>query len=429
MKNDNYDMPFSEKQLEFILNSNCKWNLAHGSVRAGKTVCTVFSFLKACDESPDSKLYIVGHTFDTAFRNVITLILESPELQIYRPFCTWSGKKLHFKDKSITVLGATDEGAIGKFQGDTYSKIYCNEITLYPESIIDMIDTRLSRSYSQGFADMNPSHPRHKVKQWIDKAESGNPQYYSLHFTLDDNPFLGDDYKKRIRESLSGVFFKRNYLGLWCLAEGAIFDFFDRSIYVKKQPPRSAEYWVAGVDVGTVNSFACTLMGVNTGINTQSGVCRWFEKEYVWDSKKKGRQKTNSEYAEDVYEFLEPYGVKGIYVDPSAAAFKLELKKRGLPVIDANNDVLNGIAFMVSEMQKGNLFVCEECPNMIREIQSYVWDAKAAERGEDKPLKRDDHSIDSGRYAVYTHKVQSYQPYKHNPNEYLNNRFSARSHF
>jgi hypothetical protein len=138
--------PLSPKQLEFIINSTRHWNLAHGSVRSGKTVCTAFRFMQAIDECPDSKIFIVGHTFDTAYRNVIRLLMESEELSIFRPFLTWSGKKLYFKDKVITVLGENDEGSIGNFQGDTYSLVYCDEITLYPQSIIEMINNLSSNS-------------------------------------------------------------------------------------------------------------------------------------------------------------------------------------------------------------------------------------------------------------------------------------------
>lgn len=417
--------PFAPKQLQFIVESDAKWNLAHGSVRSGKTVGTLFRFMEACADCPDSQIFMAGFTSETIYQNAIRLIMESAQLSEFRRFCTWfSGKRqLKYKDKVIQTLGAKDEGAIGQFQGKTMSLLYGDEMTLWPESIIDMANTRLSNPWSMGFGSMNPSHPNHKLKQWIDKADAGDPNYYALHFTLDDNPYVDEQYKQRIRDSLSGLFYKRNYLGLWCLAEGSIFDFFDRNIHVVRKPPRAAEYWVAGIDYGTSNNFACMLMGVNTGHSTQMGVCRWFEKEYVWDSKKQGRQKTNSEYADDVLEFLEPYGVRAVYIDPSAASFRLELRKRGLTVVDADNDVMNGITFMTSEMRKGNIFVCQDCPNLIRELETYVWDAKAAERGEDKPLKKDDHCIDGSRYVCFTHKVQSYQPYKHNPNEYINNRF------
>lgn len=402
--------PLSSKQLEFIQNSTAKINLAHGSVRSGKTVGTLFRFMQAVYECPDSAIYMVGHTSDTLYRNAIRLILEGNELIMFRPFCSWSpgNRVLTFLDKTITVLGAKDEGAIKNFQGNTWSLGYCDEITLYPESIIDMIDTRLSQPHSMLFASMNPSHPGHKVKKWIDKADEGDPNYYALHFTLDDNPYVDESYKKRIRDSLSGLFYKRNYLGLWCLAEGAIFDFFDRKIHVVDRPPASAEYWIAGIDYGTVNAFCCLLIGINSGKHTQTGKTLWVEKELYWDPKKTGRQKTNSEYADMVKRFLEPYAIKGVYLDPSAEAFQLELRRNGIHAIHANNDVSNGIQIMTSEMAKGNLVVCDECVNTIREIESYVWDSKQADRGYDAPVKKEDHSVDALRYAIATHKVSTF---------------------
>lgn len=416
----------SPKQLQFVLESTAKWNIAHGSVRSGKTVGTLFRFIHAVDQCPDSDIWMVGHSSDTIYQNAIRLLFESPEFAIYKPFCSWaSGKRqLKYKDKTIGTLGAKDEGAIGSFQGKTFSLCYCDEMTLYPESIIDMIDTRLSKPHSMGFASMNPSHPDHKIKKWIDRAESGDKNYYSLHFTLDDNPYVDEGYKQRIRDSLSGLFYKRNYLGLWCLAEGAIFDFFDRKVHVLSKPPTAAEYWISAIDYGSVNPFCCLLIGVSTGKYTQTGKRMWVEKEYYYDPKVTGRQKVNSEFANDVYDFLEPYAVKNIYIDPSAAAMKLELQRKGLHVVEADNDVENGIQTMTSEMKKGNLYVLTECKNTIREIESYVWDNKAAERGEDQPLKKNDHCCDALRYGIMTHKISSYkQPIKNDPDEYFRNRF------
>jgi PBSX family phage terminase large subunit len=428
--NDSNHPLLADKQLEFIVNSTKKWNLAHGSVRSGKTVCTLFRYMEAVDKCPDSQIFMVGHSSDTIYQNVIRLVLESPQLSIFAPFCTWfSGKRqLKFKDKTITTLGAKDEGAIGSFQGKTFSLVYCDEMTLYPTSIIDMIDTRLSNPHSMGFASMNPTHPGHKIKQWIDLAEAGDENYYSLHFTLDDNPYVDDTYRKRIQHSLSGLFYRRNYLGLWCLAEGAIFDFFDRNLHVVDTPPDSAEYWIAGIDYGTTNPFACVLIGVNTGRYSQTGRRMWVEKEYYWDSKKTGRQKLNHEYAEDIQEFLEPYGVRAIYCDPSAAAFKLELQRRGMHVVDANNDVTFGIQVMSNEMQKGNLLICSECKNTIREIEGYVWDPKESAKGFDKPLKAADHTTDALRYCLASHKISAYDPglERQKQVEYLKNRFEPR---
>jgi PBSX family phage terminase large subunit len=286
-----------------------------------------------------------------------------------------------------------------------------------------MIDSRLSNPWSKGIATMNPTYPDHILKNWIDRGNEGDKNYYSLHFTLDDNPFVDEDYKNRLKNMSTGIFYKRNYLGLWCLAEGAIFDFFDTRIHTLNKPPLAAEYWIAGIDYGISNAFACVLIGVNTGVNTQTGKRLWVEKEYYWDSKKEGRQKLNSELAQDVYDFLEPYAIRAIYIDPSALAMKLELQRKGMHVIEADNDVYNGIEMMTNEMSKGNLFVLKDCKNLIREIQNYVWDTKKSKQGDDEPVKKADHAIDALRYCIYTHKVAIYNPYTHNPNEYRQSRF------
>ncbi len=421
------EQKLAPKQLEFLANANAKWNIAHGSVSCGKTVGSLFRFMYDVDVCPDSDIYMVGHSSETIYRNAVRLLLENPEFGIYRPFCVWQpGKRvLKYKDKNITCLGAKDEGAVGAFQGLTMSLCYSDEITLYPDSVIDMIDSRLRKQHSRAIATCNPKHPEHKIKQWIDKADAGDKNYYHLHYTLDDNPFVPQEYKERIRDSTSGVFYKRNYLGLWCLAEGAIFDFFDRSVHVVRQPPTAAEYWIAGIDYGISNAFACVLIGVSTGRYTQTGRRWWVEKEYYWDCKKTGRQKINSEFATDIQNFLEPYSLRQIYIDPSALAMKLELQRRGLHVVEANNDVLNGIEMMITEMGKGNLTICSECTNLIREIENYVWDDKKAKMGDDAPVKKGDHAVDALRYCIASHKINDYQPYKdsHNPDDYRQGRF------
>lgn len=421
------------KQIRFILESTKKINIAHGSVRSGKTVGTLFRLLQAVNDCPDSQIYMIGHTASTIYDNAIRLILEpaSPgkpdPLAIFRPFCVWrAGKReLLFKDKTISTIGAKDAGAIGAIQGKTMSIAYCDEITLYPESIIDMISTRLSNAHSMLFASCNPSHPTHKVKQWIDKAIAGDKSYYEQHFLLDDNPYVDSDYKRMIEQSLSGVFYRRHFLGEWCLAEGAIFDFFERNLYVVSRPPRAANYWIVGIDYGTNNAFAAILIGVNTGQAVQEKPMLWVEDEYYWDSRVKGRQKTNSEYVEDLQKWLEPYAIKSMYIDPSAAAFKLELRRAGLHPVDADNEVSDGIQKMTSLMKEGSLFVCSKCTNLIKEIEGYVWDPKRAEKGEDEPLKQNDHAVDALRYAINTHKVSrfDYQAHMQKQEQYMKQRF------
>ncbi len=45
-----------------------------------------------------------------------------------------------------------------------------------------------------------------------------------------------------------------------------------------------------------------------------------------------------------------------------------------------------------------NLVFRNSCKNIIEQVQGYAWDPKAADRGEDKPIKQNDHAVDSVRY-------------------------------
>jgi len=54
------------------------------------------------------------------------------------------------------------------------------------------------------------------------------------------------------------------------------------------------------------------------------------------------------------------------------------------------------------------LFVHERCKRLRDEIAGYAWDTKAAERGEDVPIKRDDHAVDPLRYVLQSVGVAAF---------------------
>jgi PBSX family phage terminase large subunit len=396
-----YSEPFSPKQMEFILDSNAKYNLAHGSVRSGKTVGVLFRFLQEVMKCPGESIWMIGRSLSDVYHNCVEVVFHHPSFKIYQPFCTWhKGERiLTIGLKKIICIGAGDEGALGAIQGKTFDLAYCNEMTLYPPNVIQMIFTRLSMPHSKLYADMNPVQPNHICKQWIDFAAGGDQKYYALHWSIDDNPYLEETFKEALKQTLTGLFFRRNYLGEWCLAEGAIFDFFDRTIHVTKQPRGTTLHWIAGIDYGASNPLACVLIRVS---ELPEGKLLWVEKELYYDPTKQ-RQKAPSEFVRDLVAFFGDYMIRAVYLDPSAAGFRAELSKQGIHTVPTNNEVYDGILSTVNALKEGTLEIGPNCPNLIREIESYVWDPAASKKGEDKPLKQNDHAIDATRYAVKTY--------------------------
>ena len=78
------------------------------------------------------------------------------------------------------------------------------------------------------------------------------------------------------------------------------------------------------------------------------------------------------------------------------------LRNEDLKVKKAKNDVLDGIRFVGNLLNLGLLLFSENCKETIKEFGSYIWDDKALERGEDKPVKQHDHCMDAVRYFAYT---------------------------
>ena len=217
-----------------------------------------------------------------------------------------------------------------------------------------------------------------------------------LHFTMDDNLSLSERVKERYRQMYSGVFYKRYIEGLWVMAEGVIYDMFSEVRHVIHDlPPITSSKRYVSCDYGTQNATVFLLWEKRGGLWTCT-------REYYYSGRDESAQRTDVEYADDLDKWLGDTEIEQIIVDPSAASFIAELRKRGWNVRKARNDVLDGIRIVGSHLNKNDIKFSDTCKHTIKEFSSYVWDEKAADRGEDIPVKQSDHCMDAMRYFVYT---------------------------
>lgn len=383
-------MKVSDKQALSYVQATHRFNIWVGAVRSGKTYSSIRKFIQQLKDGPPGDAMIIGVNRATIHRNVLTTMYKLLGFPCPSPMSnktTLYGRDLYF-------VGAPDVSAVTTIQGSTLALAYTDECTCLPEAFWKMLETRLSVPGAQLFATCNPEGPSHWLKkQYLDRPDVHD--IISWHFNLDDNPILDDAYKKAIKASFTGVFYQRYILGEWCLATGAIFDGWDElNIFNKDYAPPS--FYCAALDYGTVNPTSCHLAAISPKIWPQIRI----EKEYYFDSAKHGRSKTDRELAVDIEKFLRYTPITALYVDPAAASLKLELRNLNIPVVDANNDVLFGIKEMSQFITGKNLVVRNTCTNLIEQIQSYAWCPKAAALGEDKPIKKDDHAVDSCRYLI-----------------------------
>lgn len=400
--------PFSKKQRK-VLNWWCDDSpvkekdgiIADGAIRSGKTVCMSLSFvLWAMTRFNGQNSGMCGKTIGSFRRNVLfwlKLMLRSRGYTVV----DHRADNLVVVSKAETtnyfyIFGGKDERSQDLIQGITLAGVFFDEVALMPESFVNQATGRCSVDGSKYWFNCNPDGPYHWFKaNWIDKQKEKNLLY--LHFTMDDNLSLSEKIKERYRSMYTGVFFKRYILGVWAMAEGIIYDMFDSEKHVKKDMPQlypNGRY--VSVDYGTQNATVFLLWA--KGIDN-----RWYcIREYYYSGRDKGKQKTDAEYVKYMKEFLSGERVKAIIVDPSAASFIAALRKAGFPVLKAKNDVEDGIRLVGTLLNQGRILFSSLCVNTIMEFASYIWDKKAAERGEDKPIKQHDHAMDAVRYFCST---------------------------
>lgn len=382
------------KQAESILQSQARINIWHGSVRSGKTIGSILRWLDEIDRGPAGEFLMVGKTERTLRRNIINPIqdlLEPGELSV-----SWGTGEAELWGRTLYLVGAADERAEQKIRGATIAGAYGDELTLWPESFFGMMLSRMSVRGAKFFGTTNPDSPRHWLKiNWLDRA--AELDLLDFHFRLPDNPYLDAKFIEALAAEYTGLWRRRFIEGQWVLAEGSIWDMFDVDVHiVRGAVPECDHYWVA-VDYGTVNPFVALLLGFSEG---RLYVCG----EWRWDSMREGYQLTDQQYSERARAWVESAGVTPVcwFVDPSAASFSLQLRNDGVGVVDADNDVANGLRSVATEFSCQRLFVHESCVGLLGEIDGYTWDPKAQEKGKDAPLKVNDHGPDALRYGVYT---------------------------
>lgn len=375
--------------------------IADGAIRSGKTISMSLSYVMwAMFTFSGQNLGMAGKTIGSFRRNVffwlrLMLLARGYRVRDHRTDnmveVTKNGKTNYFY-----IFGGKDERSQDLIQGITLAGMFFDEVALMPQSFVNQATGRCSVEGSKFWFNCNPDGPYHWFKtEWIDKLTEKNLIY--LHFTMDDNLSLSEKIKARYKSMYSGVFYQRYIEGLWTVAEGVIFDMFDKGKHVYNGILEYifGENYIS-IDYGTQNATVFLLW--------QKGKDgKWIcTKEYYYSGRDQKKQKTDKEFAEDLIDFTKDIKIKQVIVDPSAASFIAELKQKGFNIKKAKNDVLDGIRLVGTLLNDNEIMFHQNCKHTIKEFSAYIWDEKAADRGEDKPIKSNDHAMDAVRYFCYT---------------------------
>lgn len=367
--------------------------ICDGAVRSGKTFAlSVSFFLWAMARFQRQKFGLCAASIGGVRRNllaqarpVLTGLGFRWEEVVSRNEVTLRGGG---RENTFYLFGGRDEGSFASIQGLTLAGVLLDEAAVMPRSFVEQAAARCSVQGGRVWFSCNPAGPEHWFyKEWIRKAEEKRALH--LRFTMEDNPALSPAVRARYERMFRGTFYQRYVLGEWAAAEGLVYDFFQADA-MPPVPEGGFARWRISCDYGTRNPASFGLWGELDGI--------WYRvREFYYDARERGRQKTDGEYAEDLRNLAGGRCIETVIVDPSAASFMETLRREGWNVRKADNRVLEGIRRTASALKSGRIVICRTCGAAAREFGLYRWE----EVGDgDRVRKEFDHAMDDIRYFV-----------------------------
>lgn len=394
-------MPFSEKQREFLDNANHRWNIKSGATRSGKTYIDLYVIPKRIRSvsGKDGLNVLLGNTKSTLQRNIIEPLQE-----------LWGVKNISDirSDNTATImgekvycLGADKISQVDKLRGSSIKYCYGDEIVTWHKEVFEMLKSRLDKPYSRFDGTCNPEGPTHWFKSFLDNEK--NADIYLQEYTIDDNPFLPEEFVKNLKiEYANTVYYDRYILGKWVRAEGIIFKELANNpleFTVKASDvPKAFRWCEVGFDIGG-NGSAYALTCCAEGLD---GIY------YVLKSKKTQANEVNMQDIERLvcnfcdYTHSKYKSVIGPINSDHIAAITNTITSNTLyAAYFTYKPPLEDRVFAISKLlaQKKIKFVEGECDDLIDEMSNLVYDEKS---GRTIPLDDGTMQIDTWDSFIYS---------------------------
>lgn len=398
---------FTPKQID-VLKSNSRILVLHGAKRAGKTFILILKFLMLIKKFKNKGYkFIIGGASLAAIK---TNILDDLEKLLGQPIKISKYNTFNLFGNVVLVREGANSDSWKRVRGFTAYGCLLNEGTALHQTFIQECISRCSGEGARIFIDTNPENPNHFIKkEYIDKdgqkLKDGKINIQAIHFKLEDNTFIDEEYKESIKLSTpSGMFYERDILGIWVSGEGIVYKDFSKEENVisfesfrKKQIKRR----FVGLDWGYQHFGAIVVIAEDFQGNL------YLEKEIA-------KQHQQIEFWEEkLLEIKKEYGDILIYCDTARTDYVDRLALKGFNLGLTNKSVLEGISMIAGMIKRRTFKVVDgACPRFMEEIFQYSWDSKNG-----NVVKVNDDVLDAIRYAIYstfrTPKIEKIRNYNY----------------
>jgi len=366
-----------------------------GPAETGKTISACWKVHLLCSKYPGAQLAIVRKTQKSVYGSVLQTFQRVIAGAPVEPYGGKTPERYLYANGSVVWIGGLDNP--DKVLSSERDGIYVNQAEELILNDWELLTTRTTgRSavvpYPQLFGDANPSISRHWILQraaagalrLIKSVHQDNPTLYNRDGTLTEQ---GTRTLDRLSK-LTGMRYKRLYLGEWAKAEGAVFEAFDRDIHVMARNPAEMHFWCLAVDEGYTNPAVVLLIGLDADM-------RWHVESEFYQT-----GALQSAVVKVIEDYHKQHRIAAVAVDAAAAGLIADLQNEGIQAKGAKGRVLDRIAFIQELLKvqgdgRPRMTIDPSCVNTINEFESYVW-----QDNKEAPVKENDHSIDSVGYLA-----------------------------
>ena len=377
-----------------------------GAAGTGKTFGICVYLVELCERYKGLRVMIARATRASMAESVM-VTLESKVFDDDHPAITPRKLRSHrhsydFPNGSSIVCVGLDK--VTRTYSAEYDIIYVCEATEIDEETFEGLFRSLRSNvlpWQQIIIDCNPDVPTHWIKR---RADAGTLRMMTAKHA--DNPGITEEYLETLR-SLTGVRRKRLYEGLWCAAEGMVWEGWDETANVVDAAPTGGKY-IAAVDWGYTHPGTLQVWH----IDKDGRVCLVAE----WYATKRGIDWWTARAVEANTEFK----IERFFCDPAEPGFIDAFKAAKLNAVGAKNDIREGLDAVRARIvpagdgrrrltvyrhalrEKDSSLAERKQPTCLKEeIVGYVYPNSMRARAGELPDPRcPDHACDTARYAV-----------------------------
>lgn len=388
--------------------------LIYGGAGTGKTTACLAKIHRLCMDNPGIRVLIVRKTKADLAESVLKafeVFVLGKGHPLLKGASRYNRRAYIYPNGSRIVLGGMD--ASTRVMGADYDLVYVSEATEITLEDYEFLSTRLRNNrlpFQQMLLDCNPGSPNHFLYRrsqagalnTLKSVHKDNPKFWNDKFQTWTKD--GQDYLARFN-NISGIRYKRLFLGEWTVAEGAIFEDYDpqRHIIYDNKLPVFKRY-IGAFDWGHRDAGVMLVFGI-----TREGQMILVHEVYQ-------TKKTLDWWIGQAHDAMLNFKVSEFRCDSQRPENIAAMTLRGIPAFPANKAWEYGIDIVRQALRTDNLkFWHNSLKNPDPELKDYMLPYRLTEEIPGYVRKKDsdrpepglaDHAIDAMRYAC----VEIFQP-------------------